>query len=68
VRLYDTGEAAIAGADAAVLVTEWRQILELDWAQLAPTMKRPVLIDGRNALNPAAMRAAGYVYEGIGRT
>jgi UDPglucose 6-dehydrogenase len=68
VRLYDTGEAAIAGADAAVLVTEWRQILELDWAQLAPTMRRPVLIDGRNALNPAAMRAAGYVYEGIGRT
>ncbi len=67
VKLYDTAAAALAGADAAVLVTEWRQIVELDWAEIAPTMKRPVLIDGRNALDPAVLRAAGFVYEGIGR-
>jgi UDPglucose 6-dehydrogenase len=67
VKLYDSAAGALAGADAAVLVTEWRQIVELDWTELAPTMKRPVLIDGRNALDPAVLRAAGFVYEGIGR-
>jgi UDPglucose 6-dehydrogenase len=60
-------EEALAGADAAVIVTEWSQLLEVDWEALAPTMRRPVLIDGRNLLDPAAMRAAGYTYEGIGR-
>ena len=68
VQLCDTAAAAIAGADAVVLVTEWREIVELDWAQLAPTMKRAVLIDGRNAVDPVELRAAGFVYEGIGRT
>jgi hypothetical protein len=67
VELCDDPAAALAGADAAVLVTEWRQIVDLDWASLAPTMARPVLIDGRNALDPDAARAAGWVYEGIGR-
>ncbi len=60
-------EAALAGADAAVLVTEWREIVDLDWPGAAARMTRPVLIDGRNALDPDAMAACGYVYEGIGR-
>jgi UDPglucose 6-dehydrogenase len=67
VELFDTAAGAVADADAAVLVTEWRQIVDLDWAGLAPTMKRAVLIDGRNAVDPTALRAAGFVYEGIGR-
>ena len=67
VTLVDSAEAALAGADAAVLVTELRQIVDLDWAALAPTMHRAVLIDGRNALDPDGMRAAGFTYEGIGR-
>ena len=67
VTLLDSAEAALAGADAGVLVTEWRQIVDLDWAALAPTMNRAVLIDGRNALDPDALRAAGFTYEGIGR-
>ena len=60
-------EAALAGADAAVIVTEWPALAAVDWAALAPAMRTPVLIDGRNMLDPAAMREAGFRYEGIGR-
>ncbi len=59
---------AIAGADAAVVVTEWRQIIELDWTAAVASMARPVIVDGRNVLDPLALRAAGAVYDGIGRT
>ena len=58
---------ALAGADAAVLVTEWPQLAELDWSEAAARMRNPLLIDGRNMLDPAAMRKAGFTYEGIGR-
>ncbi|HTD09061.1 MAG TPA: nucleotide sugar dehydrogenase, partial [Solirubrobacteraceae bacterium] len=58
---------AIAGADAVVLVTEWRQFLELDWSEVATAMSGTVVVDGRNALDPDAIRAAGLIYEGIGR-
>lgn len=67
VDLCETAEAALVGADAAVLVTEWDSIVNLDWPALRPTMRKPVVIDGRNALEPQAMIEAGYVFEGIGR-
>ena len=67
VELADSAPAALAGADAAVLVTEWREFAELDWARMAETMARPLIIDGRNSLDPEQLRAAGFVYEGIGR-
>ncbi|HEX3520409.1 MAG TPA: UDP-glucose/GDP-mannose dehydrogenase family protein [Solirubrobacteraceae bacterium] len=63
----DSAAAAIAGADAVVLVTEWREFLELDWTAVAAAMQGNVVIDGRNALDPLAVRAAGLIYEGIGR-
>ncbi len=56
----------IAGADAIVLVTEWSEFLALDWGEVAALMAGSVVIDGRNALDAAAVRAAGLVYEGIG--
>jgi len=58
---------AIAGADAAVLVTEWPELAELDWEALRPTMAQPVFVDGRNLLDPERMLEAGYLYDGIGR-
>jgi UDPglucose 6-dehydrogenase len=58
---------AIDGADAAILVTEWAEFAELDWAEVASRMANPLLIDGRNFIDPAAVRAAGLIYEGIGR-
>jgi UDPglucose 6-dehydrogenase len=67
VELADSAEAALDGADAAVLVTEWPQFAELDWAALAEQMANPLLVDGRNFLDPASVRAAGLTYEGIGR-
>ncbi len=67
IALADSPLEALQGADAAVLVTEWSELLELDWGAVAEVMKGNVLIDGRNALDPAAVRAAGLIYEGIGR-
>ncbi len=57
---------ALEGADAAVLVTEWPEFLTLDWNAVAATMAGDVVIDGRNALDAVAVRAAGLRYEGIG--
>jgi UDPglucose 6-dehydrogenase len=58
---------ALEGADAAVLVTEWPEFAGLDWEEAARRMARPLLIDGRNFLDPETLRAAGFDYHGIGR-
>jgi UDPglucose 6-dehydrogenase len=51
-----------------VLVTEWPQFRELDWAgEIKERMRNPLVVDGRNFLDDEALRAAGYTYEGIGR-
>ena len=58
---------AVRDADAAVIVTEWPELKELASQDVRDAMARPVIIDGRNLLDPDAARAAGFVYEGIGR-
>jgi UDPglucose 6-dehydrogenase len=68
VELCDSAAAALEGADAAILVTEWPEFGELDWEDLAGRMSNPLIVDGRNFLDPERLRAAGYVYEGIGRS
>jgi len=67
VELAASAEEALDGADAAILVTEWPEFASLDWGDLAGRMRRPVIVDGRNYLDPEALRAAGFTYEGIGR-
>jgi UDPglucose 6-dehydrogenase len=67
ITFADSPLGAIEHADAVVLVTEWREFLELDWSTVAASMSGNVIVDGRNALDPEAIRAAGLVYEGIGR-
>jgi UDPglucose 6-dehydrogenase len=57
----------VKGADAVVLVTEWAEFADLDWHAAAAAMEGDLVIDGRNALDPAAVRAAGLQYEGVGR-
>ncbi|SDJ84312.1 UDPglucose 6-dehydrogenase [Nonomuraea maritima] len=64
---HETPELALEGADAAIVVTEWPQIKEVDWAHAAAVMRRPVLFDGRNLLDPASMRELGFTYMGVGR-
>jgi UDPglucose 6-dehydrogenase len=68
VEMANSALEALEGADAAVLVTEWPEFAELDWAAVAGRMTRPLIVDGRNYLDPEVLIAAGFEYEGIGRT
>jgi UDPglucose 6-dehydrogenase len=65
--VFDPYEA-LKGAHAAVVVTEWEEIRNLDLKKAAAHMEEPkVFVDGRNALDPAAAREAGLLYRGFGR-
>jgi UDPglucose 6-dehydrogenase len=57
----------LTGADAAVIVTEWPEFAEVDLEQARKVMGNPLIVDGRNLLDPERVRDAGFVYEGIGR-
>ena len=65
--LYETVADAVRDADAAVIVTEWDELRGLASKEVLDAMARPLIIDGRNLLDPAVVRAAGFAYEGIGR-
>ena len=65
--LYDTVQDAVRGADAAVIVTEWDELRVLASAEMRDAMARPLIVDGRNLLDPGETRRAGFAYEGIGR-
>jgi UDPglucose 6-dehydrogenase len=67
IRYCESAEELAEGADALVLVTEWREFRNLDLAKLARSMATPVLVDGRNLFRPEAALAAGFDYTGIGR-
>ena len=67
VEIAGSALAALEGADAAVLVTEWPELRELDWEEAGRRMRGAVLVDGRNMLDPGELRALGFAYEGIGR-
>jgi len=58
---------ALDGADAAVIVTEWPQLRGLASPEVRDAMRNPLIVDGRNLLDPSAARAAGFSYEGVGR-
>jgi UDPglucose 6-dehydrogenase len=67
VEIRETPLDAVRDADAAVLVTEWPELRELASAETLGAMRGNLIVDGRNLLDPEAVRAAGFVYEGIGR-
>ena len=60
---YDT----LSGADALILVTEWKPFRHPDFDRIRKLLKQPVIFDGRNQYDPATLRAAGFEYTGIGR-
>jgi UDPglucose 6-dehydrogenase len=60
-------EAALEGADALVVVTEWKAFWSPDFGRIRAGLKEPVVFDGRNIYEPAAVEAAGLAYYGIGR-
>jgi len=57
---------ALQGSDACVLVTEWEEFLDLDWAQAKEIMAQHIVVDGRNVLDAAALTALGFTCEGVG--
>jgi UDPglucose 6-dehydrogenase len=58
---------AVRGADAAVIVTEWDELRGLASDEVRTAMANPLIVDGRNLLDPTETRRAGFAYEGIGR-
>jgi UDPglucose 6-dehydrogenase len=67
IELSDSVLDAVRNADAAVIVTEWPELAQLATAEVRDAMARPLIVDGRNLLDPVATQAAGFAYEGIGR-
>src|SRR3954454_22837778 len=68
VEMANSAMEALDSADAVVLVTEWREFADLDWSSAAERMARPLIVDGRNFLDPDKLIDAGFEYEGIGRS
>ena len=57
----------LQGADALVIVTEWKEFRSPDFARIRGTLRQPVIFDGRNMFTPAVVQAAGIEYHAIGR-
>jgi len=68
VELCDSPLEAVTGADAAVIVTEWQELLDFPSEEARQAMRHPLIVDGRNLLDAGAVRALGFAYEGVGRT
>jgi UDPglucose 6-dehydrogenase len=67
-RVADSALDALDGAHAAVLVTEWPEFRDLDWAgEVRRRMTVPLVVDGRNFLDREGLMEAGFTYEGVGR-
>jgi UDPglucose 6-dehydrogenase len=58
---------ATEGADALVLLTEWPEFIQADWPRVRELMRRPIVVDGRNALDRTTLLWHGFDYSGIGR-
>lgn len=67
VRYSDDPYDVAKGADALLILTEWPEYKSLDWERVKKSMSRPLLLDGRNLLDPAKMEALGFEYYSFGR-
>jgi UDPglucose 6-dehydrogenase len=68
VEMCDSPLEAVTDADAAVIVTEWQELLDFPSEETRQAMRHPLIVDGRNLLDADAVRALGFAYEGVGRT
>jgi len=66
-RFADSAMAALQGADALVIATEWKEFRSPDFPRIKAALKQPVIFDGRNMFAPAMVEAAGIEYHAIGR-
>jgi len=67
VGFADSNYDALAGADALVVVTDWNEYRHPDFARIKATLRRPVLVDGRNLYDVAKMQSLGFAYYSLGR-
>ncbi len=67
VRFATSAYDAIEGADAAVVLTDWREFAEMDLSKVRQQLRYPIVIDGRNLFSHTQMRDAGLIYHSIGR-
>ncbi|HEX2433879.1 MAG TPA: UDP-glucose/GDP-mannose dehydrogenase family protein [Gaiellaceae bacterium] len=67
VDVRDTVLDAVRDSDAAVVVTEWEELRDLASPEIREAMRTPLIVDGRNLLDPRAVEQVGFTYEGIGR-
>ena len=65
--IVDGATDALVGADALLIVTEWKEFKSPDFEQIKALLAQPIIFDGRNLYEPALMRALGIEYRGIGR-
>jgi UDPglucose 6-dehydrogenase len=65
--VVDDPYLAAKDAEAIVVLTEWPEFRSLDWTKLAETVRKPVVIDTRNLLDPAVARRAGFEWIGLGK-
>jgi UDPglucose 6-dehydrogenase len=65
--LCNNSEETLEGADALIIVTEWREFRSPDFDEIKAKLRAPVIFDGRNLYDPAQMRKAGFSYYAIGR-
>ncbi|HET8870878.1 MAG TPA: UDP binding domain-containing protein, partial [Aquabacterium sp.] len=66
-KYADSPNAALEGADALIIVTEWKEFRSPDFERIKNTLKSPVIFDGRNLYDPRLVKAAGLDYDAIGR-
>jgi UDPglucose 6-dehydrogenase len=64
----ETPSSALEGADALVIVTEWKEFRSPDFDRIKATLKTPVVFDGRNLYEPSLVRSFGLDYQPIGRS
>ncbi|QHW34321.1 UDP-glucose/GDP-mannose dehydrogenase family protein [Paenibacillus rhizovicinus] len=67
VHYCDSIEQAVTGADVCVILTEWKEVLQMDMARLKKLMNQPLIVDGRNCFSLAAMQELGIQYHSVGR-
>ena len=67
VKLVDSPLAAVDGAEALVVATEWKEFADVNLSEVKAKMATAMIFDGRNLFDPAMMKDLGFIYKGIGR-
>jgi UDPglucose 6-dehydrogenase len=67
IRDVEKNYDAVAGADALVVITEWKQYRVPDFTRMRELMRQPIIVDGRNLYSPARLQDLGFDYSSIGR-